>query len=819
MLTVPRLSLLALRGGIAAVLLALAAAAGAEELRPLTVSPGAVGESLRLETACPTFSWAAVEGARGYELVVDEVSDPDPAEPALRIEIAGAATSYTPAQARCLPPARRYAWSVRALRESGVAEWSEPRFFSVARTPPPSDLERAIERALDRRFGDGRREAAGAAPRRPERRNPGVPLAGIVAPSHFTPAPCAGVFSDVDAASPFCAWIEQSVADGLSTACAVDGPAQRYCPNNPVTRQQLAMMLEKGVQERWSVEGNAGTSAETHFLGTTDNQSLELKVFGQRALLLRPDLSGNLAPSLIGGFELNSVTAGVIGAVVAGGGGPGSVNQVTDHWGAVAGGRGNLAGNGDADLDAQRDAFVGGGYHNSASGNVATVGGGVFNVASGMAATVAGGGSGVVPNGGNIASSSYATVGGGASNQATGVSSLVAGGFDNIAGSTDAAVVGGYLNQALGYRSFIGGGAFNTASGLASTVAGGGVAGAGPGGGNTASSSYATVGGGAFNTASGVSSLVAGGFENEASANDAVVAGGFDNAASATRSFVGGGNNNHASDDYGVIGGGQNNNAGDDAGTTADRGFATVGGGTANTASGYAASVLGGVANLANAEGGVVGGGFLNVAGFYGSVPGGSSNTAFGSHSFAGGLRAKAIGDGTFVWADLNDFDFSAGATNSFKVRATGGVRFVLGIDPNNDGATTWSCWVSAGDGAWNCSSDRNLKENLVEVDGAEVLARLEMLPIYRWNAKGQEVVVPHVGPMAQDFRAAFGLGSSELMINGMDLDGVALAAVRELSARAAASAAELAATRVRLAAAEAALAAFAARLDALEKR
>ncbi len=67
----------------------------------------------------------------------------------------------------------------------------------------------------------------------------------------------------------------------------------------------------------WSLWGNAGTTAGPNFLGTTDNQALELKVFGQRALRIEPSTT---SPNLIGGSISNTVGAGVYGATIAGGG-------------------------------------------------------------------------------------------------------------------------------------------------------------------------------------------------------------------------------------------------------------------------------------------------------------------------------------------------------------------------------------------------------------------------------------------------------------------------------------------------------------------
>jgi hypothetical protein len=164
--------------------------------------------------------------------------------------------------------------------------------------------------------------------------------------------------------------------------------------------------------------------------------------------------------------------------------------------------------------------------------------------------------------------------------------------------------------------------------------------------------------------------------------------------------------------------------------------------------------------------------------------------------SVAMGHRAKALGMGSFSFADSNDFDFSSLTANAFRVRATGGVRFVMAID--GAGATTWSCLLTAGNG-WSCSSDRALKRGLVELDGREVLAKLVAMPVYQWQPKSGNAEVKHYGPMAQDFHAAFGLGEDDRMIGFQDADGVALAAIQGLNAKFEAQAAALAERDARL--------------------
>jgi FtsZ-binding cell division protein ZapB len=284
---------------------------------------------------------------------------------------------------------------------------------------------------------------------------------------------------------------------------------------------------------------------------------------------------------------------------------------------------------------------------------------------------------------------------------------------------------------------------------------------------------YGTVSGGAGNVAGSWRATVGGGVLNTASGDSSTVGGGSSNTADGYYSTVGGGNHNTSSS-YDTVGGGQNN--------TASGGFATVGGGEYNIASDGATTVSGGYSNTASDNRATVGGGYDNTASGYGAtIPGGNLNVAAGQYSFAAGNRAQANHDGAFVWADHRSFDFASTGARTFRARATGGVEFVLGVD--GSGNPDWSCSVVDGD-SWSCSSDRNLKENLVPVNGADVLQRLAEMPIYTWNGKRQTPDVRHMGPMAQDFYAAYGLGESDTHISTIDLDGVALAAVQELHAR-----------------------------------
>jgi len=127
----------------------------------------------------------------------------------------------------------------------------------------------------------------------------------------------------------------------------------------------------------WDTQGNTGTNGITDFLGTLDDQPLSFRVGNTRGLRLEPTLSG--PPNVIAGATSNAVTTLAYGAAIGGG----TLNVVNDTYGAVAGGQGNRAGDGDTVADSAQFATVGGGFSNVAFGALSTVAGGNANWARG----------------------------------------------------------------------------------------------------------------------------------------------------------------------------------------------------------------------------------------------------------------------------------------------------------------------------------------------------------------------------------------------------------------------------------------------------
>jgi hypothetical protein len=91
------------------------------------------------------------------------------------------------------------------------------------------------------------------------------------------------------------------------------------------------------------------------------------------------------------------------------------------------------------------------------------------------------------------------------------------------------------------------------------------------------------------------------------------------------------------------------------------------------------------------------------------------------------------------------------------------------------------SCCQPSGQCGFPCFSDRALKANFGSVDPADMLQRVRDLPISTWNYTSDDPAVRHIGPMAQDFGALFGVGADDRHIHPLDGQGVALAAIQGL--------------------------------------
>jgi hypothetical protein len=121
-------------------------------------------------------------------------------------------------------------------------------------------------------------------------------------------------------------------------------------------------------------------------------------------------------------------------------------------------------------------------------------------------------------------------------------------------------------------------------------------------------------------------------------------------------------------------------------------------------------------------------------------------------------------------------------SVNYYSQRADGqGTRWVAVTDVNpGQTIATWTGAYLSDGGQWTNASDRELKTDFRSIDPEAVLAKVAGLPITEWRYKS-ESAQRHVGPVAQDFFAAFRLGSDDKHIGTVDEAGVALAAIQGL--------------------------------------
>jgi hypothetical protein len=275
---------------------------------------------------------------------------------------------------------------------------------------------------------------------------------------------------------------------------------------------------------------------------------------------------------------------------------------------------------------------------------------------------------------------------------------------------------------------------------------------------------------------------------------------------------------------YATVSGGLGNQAGSTNSDPSVARGAAVGGGGLNLATGQYSTISGGYGNQATNE--------------ESTVPGGYGNVAGGVGSFAAGTSAQALYRGSFVWADdyySGLLSFSDTGPNQFDILAHGGVQVYGGglavtgaSSPHYPGTSGVYLEGSTNAGyvyAWNYNSylplplqlnspggnvgigpavpthlfqvgnaycdgntwapisDRSVKAGFQPVDVQEVLARVVAMPITRWHYTNDEAI-PHIGPMAQDFYAAFNVGADDRHITTTDESGVALTAIQGLNQR-----------------------------------
>lgn len=182
---------------------------------------------------------------------------------------------------------------------------------------------------------------------------------GLSPRQQLTPTPYA-IFAEGASAAGLSGTLPSGTLAGVyGGVLTLTNPADVFAGNGSgLTGVNAATLDGLAASSFWSTTGNAGTSPGVNFLGTTDNQGLQLRSFNQAGLQLQYAQRGTIITgieygmNLIGGYWGNIISNGVVGGTIAGGGDSfragimfgNSPNVVTADFGTVGGGLGNIAG-------------------------------------------------------------------------------------------------------------------------------------------------------------------------------------------------------------------------------------------------------------------------------------------------------------------------------------------------------------------------------------------------------------------------------------------------------------------------------------------
>jgi len=201
-----------------------------------------------------------------------------------------------------------------------------------------------------------------------------------------------------------------------------------------------------------------------------------------------------------------------------------------------------------------------------------------------------------------------------------------------------------------------------------------------------------------------------------------------------------------------------------------------------NSASGARSAVGGGLDNSTTGDYSAVGGGRANSAqGLYSVIPGGMANTVT-----APATASMAFGDGVYINNALRVIFFdgmTSGRLGLNRDYFDGGINHPIHV--GTDGSNGNGAHLTAG-GAWTNGSSRTFKDRFESLNGRVLLDKITSMPVQAWCYRGGGE--RHIGPVAEDFVAAFDVGTineygirDNLYLSNSDVAGVALAGVKEL--------------------------------------
>ena len=153
-----------------------------------------------------------------------------------------------------------------------------------------------------------------------------------------------------------------------------------------------------------------------------------------------------------------------------------------------------------------------------------------------------------------------------------------------------------------------------------------------------------------------------------------------------------------------------------------------------------------------------------------GGSAGASGGTGTGGAGGTGGI-AGGTGGSSGTGGGGNGRGGDQGGTGGGQVGGAGGTGAPVDAGACRTQGQTCSAaehccvpLICAG-GCTMAPSDRNLKRDFAPIDGEQILNSLAELPITSWRYKTESGDARHIGPMAQDFKARFGVGTDDKYI------------------------------------------------------
>ncbi len=192
----------------------------------------------------------------------------------------------------------------------------------------------------------------------------------------LTPTPYAIFAEGADASGLTGTLPMSSLSGAYSGALSFNNAGNSFTGNGAGLANVNAVLLGGlAASNFWQTSGNAGTVGGVNFIGTTDNQPLQLRSDNEPGFQIQyegrstgfPIFFSTYTMNVVGGYWGNTVSNSAIGATIAGGGELAGAtfpltpypNVVNGDFGTIGGGYANLAG---------AEATVPGGYENVATG-------------------------------------------------------------------------------------------------------------------------------------------------------------------------------------------------------------------------------------------------------------------------------------------------------------------------------------------------------------------------------------------------------------------------------------------------------------------